>query len=70
MLEVHSLDGLIVRTGMLSLSNTEEIEWAEPAKVVPDEGAEYPAVATDGTHVVTTYCNPHALDGVELTGKL
>jgi hypothetical protein len=69
-LQVHSLGGLIVRTGMLSLSNTEEIEWGEPAKVVPDGGAEYPAVATDGTQVVTTYCNPHAIEGVDLTSKL
>jgi hypothetical protein len=55
-LEVHSLGGLIARTGLLSLSNIEEIEWAESNKVVHDTRVMLPAVATDGTYVVATYC--------------
>jgi hypothetical protein len=46
---------LIARTGLLSLSNIEEIEWAEPNKVIHDTRVMLPAVATDGTNVVATY---------------
>jgi hypothetical protein len=46
---------LIARTGRLSPANPEEIEWTEPCKVVHEDDPEYPALATDGVHVVATY---------------
>jgi hypothetical protein len=42
--QVHSLGGLISRTGILSLSNAEEIEWADPAKINENRDIAYPAV--------------------------
>jgi hypothetical protein len=54
-LEAHSLGGLISRTGKLSLSNPEEIEWFDPVKVVDYTDFEYPALATNGTHAVVTF---------------
>jgi hypothetical protein len=54
-LEVHSLGGLIYRTGRLSLSNAEEIEWAEPVKLDDEADISYPAVAATRTYAVETH---------------
>jgi len=54
-LEVHSLGGLISRTGWLSLSNSTDIEWSTPIKVDDDGFVAYPALATNGTDAIVTY---------------
>jgi len=54
-LEVHSLGGLISRTGRLSDFNSWEIEWADPIKIDDNDDIEYPALATNGIHAVETH---------------
>jgi len=54
-LEVHSLGGLISRTGNLSASNPAEIEWHEPVKINESGHVKYPALATNGAHAIETH---------------
>jgi hypothetical protein len=54
-LEFHSLGGLIYRTGRLSQSDAEEIEWDEPVKVKSEPDIKYPALAACGTYAVQTH---------------
>jgi hypothetical protein len=58
-LEVHCLDGLFRRMGMLSRSNAEEIDWAEPVKLYDSSDMDYPALAaakqTYNTYAVQTH---------------
>jgi hypothetical protein len=61
-LEVHSLGGLISRTGTLSTANNADIDWAEPIKLNPDNDVVYPALATNGIDVIQTHENNGYLD--------
>jgi len=54
-LEFHTLGGLISRTGRLSLSNAQEIEWDEPVKLDDYQHIATPAVAATGTFAIATY---------------
>lgn len=54
-LEVHSLGGLISRTGMLSPSDPQRIDWFEPVKVNESGHVKNPALAVNGTHALETH---------------
>jgi hypothetical protein len=54
-LEVHSLGGLISRTGSLSLSNSTDIEWNNPIKLDGDNTIEDARIATNGDFAVQTH---------------
>jgi hypothetical protein len=63
-LEVHGKGGLISRTGTLSLSNSEEIEWAEPVKIDDRANGWFLGLAANETDVIVTY------DRYVLPGKI
>jgi hypothetical protein len=54
-LEFHTLGGLISRTGSLSPSNAQEIEWDEPIKLDDYQHIATPAVAATRTFAIATY---------------
>jgi len=57
-LEVHTLGGLISRTGKLNPSNAWEIQWAEPVKIDPETSIGYPALAVSGSYAFETHQRP------------
>jgi hypothetical protein len=54
-LEVHSLGGLISRTGKLSLSNSTDIEWSTPIKVDDKDRVAAATVAASGGYAIEAY---------------
>ena len=54
-LEVHSLGGLISRTGKLSLSNSTDIEWSTPIKVDDKDRVAEATVAASGGYAIEAY---------------
>jgi hypothetical protein len=62
-LEVHSLGGLIFRTGMLTPWDQEGILWEEPSKLSEDPDIEYPALAATGNYAVQTHWLGDIKDG-------
>ena len=57
-LEVHTLGGLISRTGKLNPANAWEIQWADPIKIDPETSIGYPALAVSGSYAFETHQRP------------
>jgi hypothetical protein len=56
-LEVHSLGGLISRTGRLSRSNSTEIDWSAARKLDNDTQITHLALASNGSYAIQTHEN-------------
>jgi hypothetical protein len=59
-LEIHASNGLFSRTGTLSLSNGQDIDWAAPHAIDSRPVVKEPALASNGSSAVQTH---HALVG-------